>query len=948
MFTTLRTMDSDTSRTTSLLIDRERERETLERALDRLAGGNGSLLLIEGSAGIGKTSLLSEAVELARARGFLTRVARGSELERAMPFGVTRQLFESIVERSSGDQRDYLLSGSASLASIALGRGAKDPEARVDPLGPIHGLYWLVSNLSDLQPVVLAVDDAHWADTQTLRFLDYLGRRLRELPVLVVAASRTGEPDQPVELAGFRLEAEVLLPKSLSSRAVGELLANELKRHPDVEFVKACARATGGNPFLIREVLQDLRSGKIQPDRKSADTIAKLGPENVARHVLVRLRRFGEEAIRLARAIAVLGGSPQLRQVAELAGIDEGRALVLCDRLREAEILAPGVPIDFTHPLVRQSIYFEQPEGERSATHRRAAGLLASANAREIAPHLLACHPNSDQWVADRLREAAREAIAEGAQEAAVPFLERALEEPPEDQFPYLMLLGKALADVDPSRLAGVMERAAVRATEPRYCALALRYAAGAEAADGNFDKAKGNLERALNLLGGGYREEELEAESLLYFANIAHGWNPQASSRIEAVAAGVEARTPAERCVRQSLARDCLYRMCPVQEVIALARSFPPSPWDVAGQRAASPFVAAKMLAWVGAWSVAREELVAFIEAVQTSGNLTSACMAHSLLSEAERLGGRLLLAEEEARIALEIASRGVFMIFEWSARMNLLASLVARGSLTEAEQILENLPVSVGPKEIPIFGPWPIEMRGYLRLARGDLEGGVQDLLAFGEALESFGERVPLFPWRQEAAPALASLGRTAEAMELVNLGEERARAFGAQHLIGTMLRARALVEPRDRGLESLVESIEILEGSGPPHELARSLLELGAALRRAGQRSDSREPLRRSMELAHRSGATGIEERARQELVAAGSRPRTPYRTGAAALTASELRIARLAAEGVSNREIAQRLFVTRRTVETHLTHVYDKLGIQGRSELVSALDRSEAPH
>ena len=158
--------------------------------------------------------------------------------------------------------------------------------------------------------------------------------------------------------------------------------------------------------------------------------------------------------------------------------------------------------------------------------------------------------------------------------------------------------------------------------------------------------------------------------------------------------------------------------------------------------------------------------------------------------------------------------------------------------------------------------------------------------------------------------------------------------------------MLRARASIEPRARAIETLHESVAALERNGPPHELAHSCLELGAALRRDGQRSESREPLRRALEIARLSGADGIEGRAREELAAAGSRPRNVVRTGVDALTASELRTAKLAADGLGNVEIAQRLFVTRKTVEKHLGNAYMKLEIGSRKELPAALAASSA--
>lgn len=353
---------------------------------------------------------------------------------------------------------------------------------------------------------------------------------------------------------------------------------------------------------------------------------------------------------------------------------------------------------------------------------------------------------------------------------------------------------------------------------------------------------------------------------------------------------------------------------------------------------------VGAFVLAWSGRWDLARDPMAEFIQASRESGNIMAVLAGQGLLAQVERLAGRLRDAEAEARTAKEIAA-GVttFSPYVWQATATLIATLIARGDLETAGELTDGIPAFAGPREVPV-PPWPIELMAYLRIARGDLEGAAGDLLALGEALESFRLFNPaLSPWRQEATSALAALGRTAEAAELISVGEERAQRFGAPHVIGTMLRARAALEPRKRQIETLRRSVETLETSGPPNELARSLIELGAALRRDGQRSDARDPLRRGLELASRCGAGGLEEQAREELAAAGARLRAPFRTGTEALTASEHRVAKLAAEGLTNPEIAQRLFVTRRTVETHLTHVYEKLQIEGREGLRGALTK-----
>ena len=191
------------------LLERERELDVVRDALDRLADGQGSMLLIEGPAGIGKTRLLAAATELGRAtRG---SGAGGSSGTAGARNAVRRSRASCWSRWSSGAdeaERSRLLSGSAALSLIAFGlEDSGGPNAEVDRFAPIHGLYWLLANLCDSQPVLIVIDDAHWADTQSLRWLDFLARRVADTPVLILVGARTGEADEPAELEPLRLDA---------------------------------------------------------------------------------------------------------------------------------------------------------------------------------------------------------------------------------------------------------------------------------------------------------------------------------------------------------------------------------------------------------------------------------------------------------------------------------------------------------------------------------------------------------------------------------------------------------------------------------------------------------------------------------------------------------------------------------------------------------------------
>lgn len=187
---------------------------------------------------------------------------------------------------------------------------------------------------------------------------------------------------------------------------------------------------------------------------------------------------------------------------------------------------------------------------------------------------------------------------------------------------------------------------------------------------------------------------------------------------------------------------------------------------------------------------------------------------------------------------------------------------------------------------------------------------------------------------------------MGEQDRAAELVAEDLRLARSFGAPHAVGFALRAAGLIEGGSSGLELLAEAVTVLDGSGFNLELARTLTDQGAALRRAGQRREARQPLSRGLDLATSCGALASAKQAREELVAAGARPRRERISGADALTASELRVARMAADGMSNRQIAQVLFITIRTVTTHLGHAYQKLDITGRGQLVAKLAEQTA--
>lgn len=306
----------------------------------------------------------------------------------------------------------------------------------------------------------------------------------------------------------------------------------------------------------------------------------------------------------------------------------------------------------------------------------------------------------------------------------------------------------------------------------------------------------------------------------------------------------------------------------------------------------------------------------------------------------------GNLELAVAEGRAAVEAQGLHGELIMPLSAQL-LIETLVERGELDEAQVVLERAGIADVPAE-----EYPLSdvmcARGRLRVAQGKVRAGLEDMLACGAMQVRLGQVNPAYtPWRQEGALAYLALGEVESARKLADEALALAREYGAAVAIGTSLRAAGLAQGGDDGLALLRESVETLAESPGKLEHAKALVDLGAMLRRRKDRKAARDPLREGLDIAERAGARPLAERARTELQATGAKPRRAVLSGVESLTPSERRVAKMAAGGMTNREIAQSLFVTMKTVEVHLSSVYRKLDIASRAELTDALTPSSGP-
>ena len=315
------------SQTTSIpaLLERESELEELAMAVAGAREGAGRVVLVVGPAGVGKSRLLASVRASASEAGLQVLGARGAVLERDFAFGIARQLFEQTVLAATGAERQALFAGAAGLAEHLVGEGGpglapRDGDAE---FGALHGLYWLTANLADEGPLLLSVDDAHWADPSSLRFLGYLSRRLEGLPVLLVAAGRPADPEGTGlwrELADDPA-AQVLGPQPLTEAGASVVVRGRLGEDAADEFCRACHGATGGNPLFLRELVAALSEADVAPTNAAAGTVSDVGPRAVGRFVLRRLERLGPSATSLARAVAVLCGEADIGIAAEVADI---------------------------------------------------------------------------------------------------------------------------------------------------------------------------------------------------------------------------------------------------------------------------------------------------------------------------------------------------------------------------------------------------------------------------------------------------------------------------------------------------------------------------------------------------------------------------------------------------------------------------------------------------
>lgn len=940
------------------LLERDLEFERIGGLLDAARNGGGAPMLIEAAAGLGKSRLLAAAAELARARGLAVIHARGSDSGRELPFGVCVELFESPLAVATDTERAQLLSGAAGGAKAIFepsGAAPQTPDAAEQIFPILHGLLWLTSNLAEPNGLLLAVDDLHWADRPSLQFLLYLSSRLAELPVAFLVACRPGEPDAPEDLLDqLRARPDLirLSPSPLSETGVARLVREQMPEAA-TSFCHACARATAGNPHLIGELLADVASRGLHADSSAAELIAGFVPDTVRNAAEARLERLGPKAVDLARAAAILGDDATLRRAAALAGADAEQAASVADALAAASIFKEDGSLAFSHPLVRGSVEAAIAADELARSHAKVARLIAEegAPAERVASHLLNAPRAADPWAVDKLRTGAARALARGVPLTAVRYLRRALEEPPGDAELAAVLVDLAGAEALAAQPEAIdrLEQALELLDDGRERARLLLRLGRLLHEGGRVAEASERFERGLDELAGADEELALELET----AFLDTAWLD--SSRASEVARrrrDLAFRRHGERTRgdRAFLAQTAMVELFSGESSEALEDTAMRLLGDGAlleeeGPDSLGLWVAVGCLSWSDALDASEAATAAALAKAEGSGSVTAIAQALYARSWPRYWRGQIADAVADAQAAVDAwGAAGGWGRYLPAAQYWLAVALIDRGELDAAEMALE-LRDPERWRKTSLYLMWRTA-HAWLALAKGDARRARDEALAAGEQLvEVVRIKNPaMLPWRSVAALASHRLGETEAAREIAGEEVSLARRFGARRPLGMALRSAGVAEDGEAGVELLREAVKVLEPSPSGLEHCRATIELGTALRGGGKQREAREVLRRGLDMAHRFGAWALVERAGEELRASGARPRRRSLSGLESLTPAQRRVAERAAGGASNKEIAQALFVTRRTVETHLTGAYAKLGISTREELPAALGGS----
>ncbi|MCX6401038.1 MAG: AAA family ATPase [Propionibacteriales bacterium] len=873
---------------TDLLFERERALEALRAVVVGASAGTGGAALVTGAPGIGKTRLLGALMTDAASAGIVCLSAAGHTMEQDYGFGVMRQLFAQL----PADLRDGMVDEAG-------GASADAPAGALFSL--LSALFDALAKAAAQRPLVVVVDDLQWVDEPSLRFLHFLARRLQGTGIGLVLAVRSSQQNDSAVLAelGHLVSGTEVVLEPLTSDAVGSVLRERLRDVDDV-FVEACMTWTRGNPLFLSELSATMVAEGIEPTAEGAARLTELAPGTIGRLVFVRIARAGDAAVALAQAVAVFGDRPSVVAAARLAGLELTPAGEAATDLIRLDILDESLA--FSHPLVREAVYDDLAAPLRAARHLAAAEILHDLGAplEAIAAQLVLAPAADAPWAVDVLHRAARSAVERGAPDAAVRFL----------------------AQVPDSAVPDGSDRVHdVDVTRTHLLWIAGRSTAAMELADTVATRSRDES-----------RPDAMLAMKLMLQC-VTPGSERPPPELLEAFA-GLSGRTQVERDCLLPVILHRLARGTPLDEIRPLIERVTAGANPDSAKRR-SPATWLFLVLHFGDLNRTLDYVDRYRAAAEDTDSPMWRAEALTVRAQALYRLGRIAEAAADAHAALADTD-GTFALTGPVAAATLMHSRLELGDLTGAVAASEDFRFP-SDREDTAFAALAEAAIGRVRARAGDPEAGLALLRSAGEKLDSVEWLITeLSPWRIDAAQALISLGRRDEASATLAPAYDAAVRFGAPNGLGRVLRVRALIE-QPASIDLLRQAVAVYDDGLLPLKRAHALVELGGALRRGGHRADARGPLSEAMDLAHRCGAQPLFDRATEELAAAGGRPRTIAQTGIEALTASEQRVARLAASGLRNADIARELFVQPTTVEKHLASVFRKLGIESRTDI-----------
>jgi len=904
-----------------LLLGRNEERLALDRLLAQALDGRSGALALVGEPGIGKTALLDHAAE--RAQGMRVLRARGVESEAVIPFAGLSELLHPLL-----GALDRIPPPQARALAGALALG---PARAGDRFAVGAATLSLLSASAEEEPLVLLVDDAHWLDRPSAETLLFAARRLLADPIAIVLSAREGQPSllngadlRTLRVAGLDRShaAELLSSMGVADAAVARLYG-----------------ATGGNPLALRELASaDTDPAGVPgalpiPISTSIGTsfLARFGglPESTRRMLVLVAASDVRTLAVLARAAADIG-----LDVSDLAAAEQAGLVTI----------GPG-EVEFSHPLARTAMYADASAQERREAHAALAGALPDRDSDRRAWHMAAASAGPDDQASDALEQAGVRAHERSAYAVAAAAFERAAGLASLDDARDRLLLAAA----DAAWLAGDAQRALALLDRAQAYLPAPIVAARIDYLRGRIAMRCGPVEDGYPLVVGAARQiADTDPElAVAMLAQAVHGclYTCDTPAMIAAAEFAVELAGRQESYRAKFLAT--------MAQGIALVADGQGEAGAASARRAVEILERSEELRedpellvwaafgplWLREAGTGRRLIEQASERVRVQAALGSLPYLLHLLARDQATTDRWSAAEasydEAIRLGRETGQR-----VEVAAALAGLAWLEARqGRADRCREHAAEAMKMCDELGLGLFGVWAIQALGDLELGLGRPAAAIEHHLTQAQALRSSGiADVDLSP-APELVEALLRLGRHEQAAALAVDFAAQAVAKGQSWALARAARCRGLLA--DTGeMEFFEEALELHGRTPDAFETARTHLAYGACLRRARKRVLAREQLRSAIEIFERLGAQPWFEQARAELAATGETAHSRKASTLDDLTPQELRIARLLCEGKTTREVAAAIFVSPKTVEYHLGHVYRKLGIHSREELLAA--------